>query len=87
MKITYGGRVTDFWDQRCLRNILTTFFHPKTIQENYKYSQSGVYYPPELETLNDYKDYVDSLPLSEEPEIFGMHENANLAFQVFKTYL
>uniref|UniRef100_A0A1I8GGQ9 DHC_N2 domain-containing protein n=1 Tax=Macrostomum lignano TaxID=282301 RepID=A0A1I8GGQ9_9PLAT len=84
-EITYGGRVTDNWDQRCLRTILTQFFHPKTLEPGYKYSPSGVYYPPDQPTLQDYKDYVDQLPLIEDPEIFGLHSNANLAYQIEET--
>jgi len=34
------------------------------------------------DTLNEYRDYVDQLPLIDNPEIFGLHENANIAFQV-----
>ena len=41
-EITYGGRVTDAWDQRCLRTILKTFFHPKTLEEDYSFSPSGI---------------------------------------------
>ena len=41
MQITYGGRVTDNWDQRCLRTILKRFFAPVTLETGYKYSQSG----------------------------------------------
>lgn len=40
-QITYGGRVTDAWDQRCLTTILTRFFSRKTLDENYKFSDSG----------------------------------------------
>lgn len=40
-EITYGGRVTDTWDQRCLRTVLKRFFSPETLQEDYKYSESG----------------------------------------------
>lgn len=32
-------------------------------------------------SLEDWKDYVSSLPLGENPEVFGMHENANISFQ------
>ena len=42
-QITYGGRVTDAWDQRCLRAILKTFFSPETLEPGYKYSPSGAY--------------------------------------------
>lgn len=42
-EITYGGRVTDAWDQRCLRTILKRFFSPETLEDEYKYSESGKY--------------------------------------------
>ncbi|XP_030643583.1 dynein heavy chain 6, axonemal [Chanos chanos] len=80
-EITYGGRVTDAWDQRCLRTILKGFFSPPTIEDGYNYSASGIYYPPEADSLREYKNYIEGLPLIDDPEIFGMHENANLAFQ------
>uniref|UniRef100_A0A4W3JLA8 Dynein axonemal heavy chain 6 n=1 Tax=Callorhinchus milii TaxID=7868 RepID=A0A4W3JLA8_CALMI len=80
-EITYGGRVTDAWDQRCLRTILKRFFSSETLNEAYKYSESGIYYSPEADTLQAFREYVEILPLIDDPEIFGMHENANLSFQ------
>uniref|UniRef100_A0A3Q3ICB6 AAA+ ATPase domain-containing protein n=1 Tax=Monopterus albus TaxID=43700 RepID=A0A3Q3ICB6_MONAL len=41
-EITYGGRVTDAWDQRCLRTILKGFFSPNTLEPGYTYSSSGI---------------------------------------------
>ncbi|RZC39366.1 dynein heavy chain 6, axonemal, partial [Asbolus verrucosus] len=46
---------------------------------------SGVYYCPTFEKLEEYQEFVDSLPILEEPEIFGMHENANIAYQTKET--
>ena len=43
---------------------------------------TGIYYAPDLPTLQEYRDYIEILPIVDEPEIFGMHENANIAFQV-----
>lgn len=40
-QITYGGRVTDAWDQRCLTTILERFFAPSILEEGYKFSSSG----------------------------------------------
>ncbi|EDO31800.1 predicted protein [Nematostella vectensis] len=85
-QITYGGRVTDEWDQRCLTTILGRFFSPKILEDNYKFSESGIYFPPGFESLHDYREYVDNLPLTDEPEVFGMHENANIAFQTQETH-
>lgn len=73
--------MTDAWDQRCLRTILKSFFSPKTLEDDYKYSPSAIYYAPAADTIQAYRDYIEKLPFSDEPEIFGMHENANIAFQ------
>ncbi|XP_047126546.1 dynein axonemal heavy chain 6 isoform X3 [Hydra vulgaris] len=86
-QITYGGRVTDEWDQRCLTTILKRFFSPRTLEKEYKYSPSGVYYAPDYNLLQDYRSYIENLPLNDEPEIFGMHKNANIAFQIQETQL
>ncbi|KAL7403678.1 hypothetical protein ABVT39_003711 [Epinephelus coioides] len=80
-EITYGGRVTDAWDQRCLRTVLKGFFSPQTLEPDYTYSPSGIYYAPKTDELEEYKKYIESLPIIDDPEVFGMHENANLAFQ------
>uniref|UniRef100_A0A8C4HR50 Dynein, axonemal, heavy chain 6 n=2 Tax=Dicentrarchus labrax TaxID=13489 RepID=A0A8C4HR50_DICLA len=80
-EITYGGRVTDAWDQRCLRTILKGFFSPQTLEPGYTFSSSGIYCAPETDELEQYKKYIESLPIIDDPEVFGMHENANLAFQ------
>ena len=47
---------------------------------------SGIYFPPGFDSLPEYRDYIDSLPIADEPEIFGMHNNANIAFQVRAQY-
>ncbi|XP_015429803.1 PREDICTED: dynein heavy chain 6, axonemal, partial [Dufourea novaeangliae] len=81
-EITYGGRVTDSWDLRCMKTILDIFFSPKTLIENYVYSPSGKYYCPVFKTLQEYKDFVENFPIIDDPEVFGMHENANISYQL-----
>ena len=81
-QITYGGRITDPWDQRCLTTILKGYFSEPTLAKNHKYSPSGLYYAPFYKNAKEYVAYVDKLPIIDEPEIFGMHENANITFQV-----
>ncbi|PIO13246.1 hypothetical protein AB205_0103730, partial [Aquarana catesbeiana] len=43
-EINYGGRVTDDWDRRCLLSILQDFYQPPVLEDNYKFSESGVYH-------------------------------------------
>lgn len=33
--------MTDEWDQRCLRTVLTRFFAPVSLDEDFKFSTSG----------------------------------------------
>ncbi|EEZ99537.1 Dynein heavy chain, cytoplasmic-like Protein [Tribolium castaneum] len=84
-EITYGGRVTDYWDLRCLKTILKIFFSPQILKPHYKYSPSGIYYCPSYSKLEKYQEFIDGLPILEAPEIFGMHENANIAYQIKET--
>jgi dynein heavy chain len=80
-EVNYGGRVTDNWDRRCLNSILKYFFNPEILSESYKFSPSGVYYAPNTGALRSYVSYIDSLPFADDPQVFGMNENANIVFQ------
>ncbi|PVD36438.1 hypothetical protein C0Q70_03422 [Pomacea canaliculata] len=48
-------------------------------------SSNRIYYAPMLDTIAEYRQYIEGLPQIDEPEIFGMHENANIAFQTQET--
>ncbi|KAJ3086024.1 Dynein heavy chain 6, axonemal, partial [Physocladia obscura] len=82
-EITFGGRVTDDWDRRTVRSILSKYYTPQILDDKYRFSaSSGVYYAPPDGDLNSFRMYIDSMPFSEEPSIFGMHENANVSYQM-----
>ncbi|XP_029448950.1 dynein heavy chain 14, axonemal isoform X2 [Rhinatrema bivittatum] len=80
-EVVYGGRVTDYWDRRCLLSILDNFYDPTVLQENYTFSSDGVYRPvSENASFQDARIYLESLPERDSPEIFGMHPNAERSF-------
>ncbi|KAI9097032.1 dynein heavy chain and region D6 of dynein motor-domain-containing protein [Phlyctochytrium arcticum] len=82
----YGGRVTDDWDRRTLMNLLTTFYCPAIVEDNnYRFSPSGVFYAPAKGTYENYLEYIRSLPLNQVPEIFGIHDNGDIARQLAET--
>lgn len=74
----YGGRVTDNHDRRTLMNILNDFYNEDILEDWYKFSISGRYFAPVDGDYHSYIDYIDSLPLVQEPEVFGLHDNADL---------
>nr|KAJ3422321.1 Dynein heavy chain 7, axonemal [Polyrhizophydium stewartii] len=82
----YGGRVTDDWDRRTLMNLLTTFYCPAIVDDNgYRFSPSGTYYAPAKGKYENYLEYIRSLPLNQSPEIFGIHDNGDIARQLAET--
>ncbi|KAH1168316.1 dynein axonemal heavy chain 1 [Mauremys mutica] len=86
-EINYGGRVTDDWDRRCIMNILEDFYKPEVLTEDFAYSESGIY--RQISTtydLNGYIQYIKSLPLNDTPEIFSLHDNANITFAQNETF-
>jgi dynein heavy chain len=72
----YGGRVTDDKDARTLDAVLRGFYSPEILEDGYRLSEGGTYFVPSDGPLASYVDYVKALPLSDGPEIFGLHENA-----------
>ncbi|XP_053785531.1 dynein axonemal heavy chain 1 isoform X3 [Desmodus rotundus] len=86
-EINYGGRVTDDWDRRCIKNILEDFYSPEVLFPEHSYSTSGIYHQIQpTYDLNGYLSYIKGLPLNDMPEIFGLHDNANITFAQNETY-
>ena len=79
--INYGGRVTDDQDRRCLITTLEKYYNPDNLNDDYFYSDSEIYKAPPFGDAQSYRDYIQSLPEEDAPEVFGLHDNANIAYQ------
>ena len=77
-EINYGGRVTDDKDVRLIKTILSLYINKESLKDGYKYSESGIYYSPKSGEVQDYLEYIESLPLTPTPEAFGLHDNAEI---------
>jgi dynein heavy chain len=84
-EITYGGRVTDDQDRRCLMSILQQYYTPQVLDDSYAFTPNGIYRVPPETDQNGYTEFIKGLPLTEGPAVFGMHENANITFQLQET--
>ena len=79
--VNYGGRITDDKDMRTSDILIADFFNPKILSDEYKFSPSGLYSSISADPDAPHKayiDYIESFPLNAEPEVFGMHDNANI---------
>jgi len=84
--VNYGGRVTDYMDQRTVAALLGTYICAEAVQDHdYRYTADGLYYAPPDEDMTGIREYIDKLPLSDKPEVFGLHRNAAVAFDNSET--
>ena len=83
----YGGRVTDDRDRRTLMSLLSNFYTPDVLKDKYRLSPSGLYLVPPKGSYETYLQYVKQLPANQHPEVFGMHENADITKDLNETNL
>jgi len=51
-------------------------------EDNYNFSESGTYISPTVGDLDYYRGIIERFPEYESPEVFGMHDNANITFEL-----
>ena len=67
--------------------IVTQYVCPAILEEGYTFSPSGIYFAPPVGPLDSVQAYAAALPLNDNPEIFGLNANANIASQRSETLL
>lgn len=86
----YGGRVSDSFDRRILKTYLEEYlgdflfdpYHPFAF---FTGSDGIVYKVPDSGQKENYTSYIDSLPLVQTPEVFGLHANADISYYTITT--
>eukprot|EP01012_Entosiphon_sulcatum_P032727 TRINITY_DN4157_c0_g1_i1.p1 TRINITY_DN4157_c0_g1~~TRINITY_DN4157_c0_g1_i1.p1 ORF type:complete len:4195 (-),score=848.52 TRINITY_DN4157_c0_g1_i1:38-11479(-) len=74
----YGGRVTDDLDRRCLMAILSDYYTEEILDDTYKFTSDGVYHAPKDGSYDQSLAYIRALPMTQSPDIFGLHPNASI---------
>ncbi|KNE71129.1 hypothetical protein AMAG_15798 [Allomyces macrogynus ATCC 38327] len=82
----YGGRVTDDKDRRTLLSLLSLYYNRNVVdQDNFALSPSGNYRIPPSTKYADCLEYIKQLPLETKPEVFSLHENADISKNQLET--
>ena len=80
----YGGRVIDDFDRRIVKTYMDEYmgdFLFDTVQKFHFFRSSYVDYQiPDVKSKDEYQEYIDSLPLGNTPEVFGLHMNAEIGY-------
>nr|XP_039267660.1 dynein heavy chain 10, axonemal-like [Styela clava] len=84
-EVMYGGRAIDNFDRRVLTTYMDEYFGDfifDTFQPFHFYHNTEVdYYIPEDKGNKDsYVEGIESLPLANTPEVFGLHPNAEIGY-------
>ena len=82
-QINYGGRVADDNDRVLLTNLLKSCYSPAVLRPDFSFTSGGGYSPPPPEAdLAACVSHVQGLPATDTAQVFGMHSNADTAFQL-----
>ena len=87
-EINYGGRITDYNDQRLANSLLKRFINSQGLNTGSVLSDlegrvEGLIVP-QTDSLENVKDYIATLPLDDTPGLFGLHPNANIQLDIQK---
>ncbi|XP_010220345.1 PREDICTED: dynein heavy chain 10, axonemal-like, partial [Tinamus guttatus] len=83
-EVMYGGRAIDSFDRRILTVYMDEYlgdFIFDTFQMFHFYKNDEVDYKiPEGTVKDDFVEEIESLPLANTPEVFGLHSNAEIGY-------
>ena len=65
-------------DRRALMAVLKNFYRPEVLKEGHQLSPSGDWVMPPDMNYEGYVEFIEGLPLVVNPEVFNLHENANI---------
>merc|ERR1712100_793078 len=87
--VQYGGRITDDFDRRLFNTYGKAWLTQTCLDPSFEFYPNYIIPANKPEwpgaEVEQYRKYIDALPLIDDPEIFGLHGNADLAYRTSQT--
>ena len=88
-EVLYGGKITDEYDQRLFNTYGAAWLSEACLAPGFQFggtlTQAYPMPPAQSGDLAGYRAFVETLPLVDDPEVFGLHTNADLAYRTMQT--
>jgi len=91
-EVTYGGSITDETDRIVMNSTLIKFINENLFEKEKDASGNdtdiemkfvfGQYEIPAYKSLEPYQKYINTLPSFDDPDIFGLNDNANIVYEL-----
>jgi dynein heavy chain len=84
-EVQYGGRITDALDRDMMTTYTNLWINDNCFQPNFNFMASASdfnYQIPDAQEHPKYMEYINEMPGSDNPPIFGLHPNADLTFSL-----
>jgi len=82
-EVQYGGKITDDFDRRLFNTYGQAWLATRVMESGFEFFKG--YKVPGGADIELYRKYIDTLPLVDNPELFGLHSNADLVFRTAQT--
>lgn len=70
-----------------MEKIMAVYYCPAVLKDDYKFSTSGHYFAPPAGELEAVQQYILNMPRADPPEVFGLHDNANISSAIRESNL
>jgi len=82
-EVQYGGKITDDWDRRLFNTYGQKWLTSRILGAEFEFYQG--YKIPVGNDIEIFRRYIEDMAYNDNPEIFGLHVNADLAYRTLQT--
>ena len=82
-EVQYGGKITDDWDRRLFNTYGQAWLVPAILDAQFRFHEG--YQIPQGAEVDAFRKAIETLPLIDNTNLFGLHPNADIAFRTRQT--